>query len=183
MGIVDPTAMLAVIRAHRAPDNPQRFLDGAFERKPDFVPEQSRFSDGTVPVYYSALERDTTRAEMKHHSRLRLLGMGRLPGASVFLREVRCQFTGRAKDLRREVGAIPHLIGEKADGAYDTCNAIAAEVRAAGLDALMTQSARSEVGTCLPVFTKHSLSNPELGAWVAFSFDGAHGTVLVNEVA
>lgn len=182
MGIVDPAAMLAILRASR-PDDPNRFLNGPFAPKPNYTPRKSRYTDGTLPVFYSALERNTTRAEMLHHNRLRLLGVTSVPGMSVFMREVECKFDGQVKDLRPEVQNISHLVSEEADGAYDTCNAIAAEARAEGLYGLLAPSARQPDGSCLPVFTRVALSDPVLGAWVTFTHDAAIDTVLCNEVA
>jgi hypothetical protein len=177
MGITDIAAMLAILRARR-PDDPNQFLDGPFNPKPHYTPRQSRYTDGTLPVYYSALERDTTRAELQHHSRLRFLGVTSIPGMSVFMREVECTFDGRVKDLRPERTNVPHLVGDEVDGAYGTCNAIAAEARAEGLDGLLAPSARQPNGTCLPVFTRGTLSNPILGVWVTFTHDAASGTVV-----
>src|SRR6266581_6108490 len=182
MGIADPTPMLAILRSRRPLDEPIRYLDGPFDPKPHSPPRQSRFSDGSFPIYYSALEANTTRAEMRHHASLRFLGVSSIPGMAVFFREVRCAFEGQVKDLRPALGDIPHLIGEQADGAYDTCNAIAEEAKAVPLDGLVTQSARQPLGTCVPVFVRGSLSNPALGVWVTFSYNAADGQVACVEV-
>ena len=164
--------MVGFLRDAGLSDDPIRFLEGPFVPKPQFGP-QSRFSDGTFPVYYSALDFETTRAEMRHHSALRVLLGSPEKNRLVFYREVRCLFDGRAKDLRPQLGRLPCLIAEQAVGGYDECNIIAGEARASGLDGLLTPSARHQEGTCLPVFERDSLSDPALGNWMVFRVGGS----------
>jgi len=111
-----------------------------------------------------------------------MLGVATIPGITVFLREIEARFEGDIKDLRPEVPNIPHLVGEKDVGAYDTCNAIATEARGAGLAALLAPSARHAGGSCLPVFARPALSIPTLRGWVAFRHDQATGNVVSNEL-
>lgn len=182
MDIRDPAIMLAFLRALRPPDDPGELLRRPFAAKPHYAVRRSRFSDGTLPVYYSALEKETTRAELRHHNRLRFLGVTSILGMAVFMREVECTFQGQVKDLRPELGRIPHLVAEEADGGYETCNQIAAEARGQGLHGLLTPSARLNGGCCLPVFSQAALSEPVLGNYVTFTHDAANDAVVSAEV-
>lgn len=182
LNISDPTTLLPILQASLPPDNAMRFLDAPFDPK-EYYKGRTRFSDGSYPVYYSALERETTRAEMRYHNALRLLGLGSVPGALIFMREVMCTFEGMTKDLRQQVGNIPHLVGEESTGAYTTCNAIGAEARAEGIDGLLTPSARQLDGSCLPVFSRPALSNPALGSWVSFRHNPSTNGIESSEFA
>ena len=176
MGVDDPTAMIEFVKAARRGDDPNGYLDRPFQSKPQF-PYQTRFSDGIASVFYSAIELETSKAEVAYHAPVRILSAGH----PVFYREVQANFTGETKDLRGELATLPYLIANREDGGYDQCNKIASEARTEGLDALLTPSARRAGADCLPVFVRVTLSNPVAGQWLMFSLDAATGAVQVTE--
>lgn len=169
--------MLDFIRAGGRADDPNEFLDRPFAPKPQYLREQTRFSDGALPVFYSALEAETARAEMRFHTALRILLGDRTKNRVAFFRQIECDFGGLVRNLLPEVVRLPFLIEGKETGAYDRCNEIAAEARGAGLDGLITPSARRPNGTCLPVFNRQALSRPVLGEWIAFRVDADTGEI------
>ena len=115
--------------------NPDEFLDGPFEPKHRFKC-QTRFSDGSFPVFYSSLEPDTAEAEVMHWVPLRI-GNPQDP-RTVYYRSFSCEFFGVEKDLRSKVSDWPDLI-EPSD--YTFCNQLGNEAKEMQIDGLLTRSA------------------------------------------
>ena len=67
------------------------------------------------------------------------------------------------------------------DSDYGFCNSLGTEAVAAGLDGLLTPSARRSDGTNLPVFRRHAISNPVVHALVAMTLDPSSGEVTVSK--
>lgn len=175
--VEDISEMVALLRERGVSDEPVRFLDGPFELKPFYSGEPTRFSDGSVRVFYSALDADTTEREIRYwYLKPLATGQARL---TVYYRQLRCSFEGRVKDLRPRVGEWPFLV---ADDGYPQCNQIGAEANASGIGGLLSQSARHAPGTTLPVFARGCLSAPELQEYRALHYDPANGSVTVTAV-
>lgn len=126
--------------------------------------DQTRFSDGSKRVYYSALDLATTIDERLHWFRKECQPT---QVVRLYLRLLQCNFAGSTKNLIPYADALPFLTSE--DG-YSQCNALANEAIACGLDALLTPSARRAGGTCVPVFSERSLSNPTFTSSHVFEF-------------
>ncbi len=147
---VDPADIDEAITAFGMTDaSPQSHLEWVFSGGQRVVGE-TRFSNGTLPVYYTAMDDLTAIAEVSHW-------LPKVPGAPVYYRLINVEFEGLHKDLRGIAPAPACLIGECANGAYAECQAIAAAAVDEGLDALLTHSARRVGGACLPVLAKRSI--------------------------
>ncbi len=167
--------MLTLLRDRGIRDDPSEIIEGPFASKPLLNPRQTRFSDGNLRVFYSALEVETAEMEIRHWYLKPLLD-GVTP-VRVFYRLAQCEFAGEVKDLRPIVGDWPFLI---ADDGYNQCNRVGAEAAGSGLAGLLSQSAQRPEGTTLPVFAMHSLSNAELHGYRMFSYDPVTGDVTVT---
>jgi hypothetical protein len=149
-------------------------LDAPFKPKPYLNPPNSfatltRFSDGSWPIFYSALEQNTSGLEVFHHYRRYVGPEGRTH--SLHYQAFACSFEGSTIDLRSAVAKWPDLIAEETNNA--TCQDIGREAHNAGVSALLCRSVRSPTGTTVPVFARASLSEVELG--FVFRFTLADG--------
>lgn len=145
-------------------------LDDPFRRKS----EQSRFSDGSFPVFYSSLDIETAEAESRYH-------LPRYAGSpahsrTMFFRRFSCRFEGVEKDLRPKLGEWPDLV-HSSD--YTFCNRLGQEARVSGIDGILAPSARRPEGTNLPVFRRWALSDPEKGDWVSLTLNIVTGEVTL----
>ena len=147
-----------------------------FRRKVRFR-EQTRFSDGTLPVFYSSLEIDTAEAEICFHFS-KYVNNHTSP-VRFFYQQFSCTFDGIEKDLRSKSADWPELIHESD---YDFCNRLGAEARKAQIDGLIAPSARRRNGANLPVFKRTAISNPESGDMVSLTLDPDTGDVSVAVV-
>jgi len=172
--------ILRFLDDHGQRDDLDSYLNRPFEIKLQFE-HKSRFSDGTFPVYYSALELETAQAEIAYQHQRRVLG--RTVPRTVYYREVNCDFRGTVKDLQDYIQQFPFLIVDAQQGGYDQSNEVAKEAINQGLDGLLTRSARRHNGTCLPVFRRSALSNSRPGRHVAFSYDPMTDLVTVSDSA
>jgi RES domain-containing protein len=152
-----------------------QFLDRPFEPKGN----RTRFSDGTVGVFYSANERPTAVAEVAHHWLATLVGAD--PNRRVFFHHVICDFEGRVLNLMPLAAneEFANLTNPDAAVAYPACQAIAIEARLIPVDGLLTPSARNLGGTCLPIWERTTLQNVQIVATIALHRD-AQGAVIVE---
>ncbi len=134
----------------------------------------TRFSDGSIRVSYSALEKETAEAEVISWT-TRSATEGVTKSVTLHYNFLAFRFAGEHKDLRGYIKDFPLLIASPPSG-YEFCNQIGAEAKAEGLDALLTLSARRELGNCLPVFALASLSQPQLEEEVVLQYDPQLGT-------
>jgi len=136
----------------------------------------TRFSDGSFPVFYSALEMETAEAETCHWFR-KIVGKPNTPRTGYYLC-FRCDFDGLVKDLRSKHMEWVELTDED----YEFCNKLGAEAVQLDLDALLSPSARKADGTCVPVFTRTSISNPQAVTHVAVTYDPSTDNVQLEVV-
>lgn len=169
--------MLVFLRDRNKTDSLESLLDKPFEPKSQLDPEPTRFSDGAIRVFYSALEPETAQAEVSAwYVKFALNNAGE--DRIAYYQRFSCDFQGTVKDLRPHLAAIPCLIQDKATG-YPDCNRIGTEAATEGLDGLLTPSARKPEGTCLPVFRREALSNPQGQDFVAFKLDPSSGKISI----
>jgi hypothetical protein len=173
--------MLAFLRDRHRGDSRESLLDKPFEPKPQLTPQPTRFSDGTIRVFYSALEADTAEVEVRDWYLRHAFGSTR-ERRTVYYMSFSCDYAGHTKDLRPYVATLPCLIQDE-KSAYPDCHRIAAEAVKDGLGGLLTPSARKPGGTCLPVFRRKALSNPRRREWVAFAFDPETGQVSPSRIS
>ena len=171
--------MIQHLKSHGLVDSPEDVLNAPFELKPFATPYATRFSDGSIRIFYSALEFETAEQEVLHWFMKPLVAGSASTSRVVYYRRAECSFSGMVKDLRGSTGIMPFLV---ADNSYRECNAVGYEANAAGLDGVLTTSARREAGTNLPVFVRASLSNPQLGEYRAFEYNPATSAVAVRPV-
>lgn len=168
--------VVSLLQERGLKDDPADILDGPFAFKPNLKPYQTRFSDGTVRVFYSSLDSETAEREQAHWYK-RLILQGQQRPIKMYFRCVECTFDGDIKDLRPKVGNWPFLI---ADDGYNECNRLGAEANASGLGGLLSQSARRPEGTTSPVFSRPCLSGVEFREYRAFDFDPAAQVVTIS---
>lgn len=145
---------------------PSQLIDNVFQPSTDpnhstpFNPN-TRFSDGSEAVFYSAIQDETAIAEVQYHQtqsgEFREIEI--TPSASprhFWLYEV--DFEGRSLDLFPIYPKYPELTSRDSDG-YPRCREIAVKARETGANALRTPSARRTGGTCTPVFDRACLAD------------------------
>jgi hypothetical protein len=157
----------------------ERLLDAPFVPKPQLEARKStatRFSDGSLRVFYSSLEAETAEMEVMHWYAGAAVGRS---SRIAYYNRLRCRFRGSAIDLRQKTRAWSFLI-EDGDEAYSRCQALAREAVDLKITGFLTTSARRSSGTNVPVFRRQSLSEPEILDVVAFSRQASTGEVVVR---
>ena len=133
----------------------------------------TRYSDGSYPVFYSALDPTTATAEVVHWFRK---GFGGRPQGqrSAYYQRFTCLFEGEEKDLRDKQSEWPDLVH---DSDYTFCNRIGAEAVRLELDGLVVPSVRQENGSNLPVFKRSAIRDPEAQGLVKITLDPQTGDI------
>lgn len=140
-------------------------LDGPF-RQMTKLRNRTRYSDGSYPVFYSALEATTAEAEVAFWFRKEYVGTPKR-NRTAYYQGFRCTFDGIEKDLRSRKREWPDLVH---NSDYSFCNQLGAEARALGIGGLVVPSARQEMGTNMPIFVRGVLSDPKLDEVVAVTY-------------
>ena len=154
--------------------NKEELLDAPFRTKLKFR-RQTRFSDGSFPVFYSSLNASTAQAEVKHWLP-KFIGQTK-ETRKVYYRQFSCTFEGEEKDLRSKTTDWSDLIN---DNDYTFCNQIGAEAKKLNLDGIVTVSARHIGGDNLPVFSRSAIRDPELEVLLAMTFDPSTNQIEVE---
>ncbi|MFC5605838.1 RES family NAD+ phosphorylase [Variovorax soli] len=145
---------------------PSDYLKWVFDELGQASQRPSRFTDGSIPVLYTAAESDTALAEKVHW----------LPpegGPSMYVQLVTVDAQATTKDLHLIDPRPACLTGEAATGAYAQCLAITQEAIADQLHGFHTPSARRDGGTCTPILSKTSVLAMTEVQYVRFDFDEA----------
>lgn len=157
-------------------DNLEELLDGPFRQKRRFN-RQTRFSDGTFPVFYTSFDAPTVEAEVKHWLPS-YIGQPRSP-RTVYYQRFSCTFDGVEKDLRSKIKDWPRLM----DGSdYTFCNRIGVEASTLKVDALVTLSVRHKAGVNLPIFSRETIGEPRSEAFLSMTYNPTTGKVAVRDV-
>lgn len=161
----------------RIPLNPiDELLDGPFRPRAK-LHRKTRFSDGSFPVFYSALAAETANAEMAYWFQKDYAG--KPPGnRTAYYQGFHCTFEGLEKDLRSKMLDWPDLVH---DSDYSFCNRLGAEAAEQGVDGLVVPSARHE-GANLPVFARQALNGPELDGTVAITYNPDTGETFIDRL-
>lgn len=150
----------------RIPQNPiDELLDGPFRRVTK-LRNRTRYSDGSFPVFYSALEPTTAEAEVAFWFQKGYVGTPKR-NRTAYYQRFRCTFDGVEKDLRPRTREWPDLVH---DSDYSFCNQLGAEARALGIGGLVVPSARQETGANMPIFVRGVLSDPKRDEVVAVTY-------------
>jgi hypothetical protein len=157
----------------------ERLLDAPFATKPQLAARgitPTRFSDGSLRVFYSALEIQTAESEVLHWYAGAALGQSL---RIAYYNRLRCRFRGSALDLRPLVDGWPFLIADD-DEAYSRCQGLAREGLDLGADGFFAPSPRRPSGTNVPVFKRAALAQPEILGVTALLRDSDSGQVTVR---
>ena len=156
----------------------ERLLDAPFAPKPQLEARKiaaTRFSDGSLRVFYSSLESETAELEVVHWYAAAVGGSRRV----AYYNRFRCQFRGSAADLRPRASDWPFLIDDGSE-AYARCQALAREGVELRIDGFHAPSARRAEGTNVPIFQRQALSEPEILGVAAFSRHAGTGAFMVR---
>ena len=139
----------------------QDLLDGAFIPRTDNTKAFSvgRFGDGTMGVYYAALEERTCEREIGFHLHSKIADSYeagfRKPRRYTL---VECEYGGITAELRGKESAHPELVSPSEAG-YPFCQRLAHKAVSRGIAGFFTRSARDPIGTCVPVFAREALGH------------------------
>lgn len=137
----------------------------------------SRFGDGTVRVWYGALEEDTALAETCWHQLQQLRAIEGVTAPVTRHRAVyRVHARGLFLELRGKEGEHPELLDED----YAATQAIAKHAAAQGLPGLVYPSARWPDGSCLAAFRAEPLSDPTLLYYLTYRIDAVANEVRIE---
>ncbi len=162
----------------RIPQDPtSELIDGPFRPKAR-LRNRTRFSDGSFPVFYSALAAETAEAEMAYWFRKEYVGKPQ-SSRTAYYQGFHCTFEGLEKDLRSKAQDWPNLVH---DSDYSFCNRLGAEAREQRVDGLVVPSARHE-GANMPIFARQAVSGPELEGTVAMTYSPDTGEVSINHLS
>ena len=155
-----------------------RLVDQPFTAKPFSssgkpFPE-SRFSDGSFPVFYSALERETACAEYAHYApKYFTASLGKI---ELRLHVIGVHFVGSTRDLRAASGKFPGLVTED----HNFCREVGVAAYAQNLDGLIAKSVRRPTGSNLPILRRSTLSEPQELGKITFHVDATAGTATFD---
>jgi hypothetical protein len=133
----------------------------------------TRYSDGTFGVLYTALERETAASEYAHWAPVLVSPVA---GRTIMLRLslISCLFDGATKDVRPFLSVWPWLVSDD----YGLCQQLSLLARADGLAALFAPSARRSAGTTTPIFADVATA-PTVEGEVRFSVVSGSPTTFV----
>ena len=177
---LDPEArdeLLNILSGSVSWDSNRELLDGPFRPRAK-LRNRTRFSDGSFPVFYSALASETAETEMAYRFRNAYAGKPQSK-RTAYYQGFRCTFEGLERDLRSKAPDWPELVH---DSDYSFCNRLGAEARDRAIDGLVVPSARHE-GANMPIFTRQAVSDPELEGMVAITFSPDTGEVSVDPLS
>ena len=145
----------------------EELCDAPFRLKRRFR-RPTRFSDGSFPVFYSALELATAEAEVQHWFRV----FAGTPGhpRTAYYQRLCCIFDGLEKDLHPKHADWPELVH---DHDYTFCNRLGAEAKRSELDGLVSPSARRHGGANMPIFRRQAIRNPQSQGLAAITYDAS----------
>lgn len=154
-------------------------VDQIFKGKPRLAKANAtRFSDGSFPVLYGAVEPRTAEAEARHWFSKHVSGK---PAGerTVWYTRFTYRFSVKVKDLRPKQLKWPDLTH---DNDYEFCNKLGAEAVATGLDGLVAPSARNKGGANLPAFARGAVNSFGEGELVAITYSPQTGDISLREV-
>jgi hypothetical protein len=120
-----------------------------------------RFGDGTFGVFYSAHAETTCIEEIRyrHQRQLAEQRSGTFPHDRYY-DLISCDFAGNTLTLLGAEAKYADLVSPTEAG-YPFCRRLAKAAVAQRVDAFYTRSARDAYGTCVPIFNRTSITNPQ----------------------
>ena len=159
----------------KTPLSLEETIDNTFHaREGEILPfREGRFGDGTIGVYYSAIEEDTCKEEVTFHLREQTTDLNQDLHVRTY-HSIECRYDGTTVDLCGKEKEYPDLVSKTKTG-YPFCQYLARTAVARGVDGFFAPSARNPGGTCVPVFRRSALSEPRAGR-------SYHATVLSGSI-
>lgn len=139
----------------------------------------SRFGDGTMRVWYGALDEATARAETCWHALQQILA---LEGESDVVVRYRAVYQVRARGLFLELRSKHVDHPELVSNDYAATQAIGKHASNQGLPGLLYASARCRDGSCLAAFRPDPLSEASLSHYLTYRIDPVGQTVEVERI-
>jgi hypothetical protein len=137
----------------------------------------SRYGDGSVRVWYGALDDDTALAETCWHQLRQLRAIDGVTAPVTRYRAVyRVQARGLFLELRGKEDTHPELL----DDDYAATQAIGKHAAAQGLPGVLYPAARWPEGSCLAAFRADPLTNPTLLYFLTYRIDPLADEVRVE---
>jgi RES domain len=140
---------------------------------------ESRFSDGSFPVFYSAVERETAAREKAYH-----VGKDydetRSAATQYYYRVFRVGVRADLRDLRAKLFDWPWLIDKDR---YDRCQRLGKQASDQDAFGFLTPSARRTNGVNAPLFRSDAIQDGtavEVGLYV-FRVGIAGGTITIDD--
>ncbi len=131
-------------------------LSGPFRSKVFWLPPHGyasgRVSDGSWPVFYASVERETSEEEIAHNRADEASGT---EFRVLHFTALRCTVAGTFVDLRPNLEVWPDLIAED----VSFCQELGREASGTNVDAFYAPSARVDGGTNVPTFRQSAVSN------------------------
>ncbi|MCL1635929.1 RES family NAD+ phosphorylase [Luteimonas sp. SX5] len=137
----------------------------------------SRYGDGSLRVWYGALEEDTSIAETCWHS---LQQLRAIEGIDRPVVRYRAMYRVRARGLFLELRGKQHEHPELLDEDYAATQGIAKHAAGQGLQGLLYPAARWPDGSCLAAFRAEPLSDPQLIYYLTYRIDAVADTVTIE---
>jgi len=137
----------------------------------------SRYGDGTVRVWYGALDEETSLAETCWHQ---IKQIQAIEGVSIPVIRYRAIYQVMAKGLFLELRGKELEFPELLDEDYAATQAIGKHVASEGLGGILYPSARWPDGNCLAAFRADPLSNPVLMYYLTYRIDPVAGAVTIE---
>ncbi len=153
-------------------------IDDIFDQKSNF---QSRFTDGTYPIWYGSIDQETTFYETAFHWHRTIIEdihyddeRPIIINRSLF--SVNCN--AMLIDLRKATKQIPELTQKELEF-YEVTQSIGKKLYEQGQSGLYTYSARKPKGENIAVYNKKILSNPEHIKNVKYTYDFKRSKIQV----
>lgn len=137
----------------------------------------SRYGDGTVRVWYGALDEATSLAETCWHQ---LRQLQAVDGIDAPVTRHRAMYRVRARGLFLELRGKEQHHPQLFDEDYAATQAIGKHASAQGLPGLLYPSARWRDGSCLAAFRAEVLGDPLLIHYLTYRIDAVAGTVTIE---
>lgn len=137
----------------------------------------SRFGDGSIRVWYGALEANTALAETCWHALRQVMA---IEGVSAPVVRHRAVYQVRARGLFLELRGKEHSHPQLLDNDYAATQAIGRHAAAQGLPGLLYPSARWPDGSCLAAFRADPLTAPRLLHYLTYRIDPTAAEVRVE---
>ena len=162
---VDQLDLEASIEFYAASEpSPEGYLSWLFDDLGQSRWPPTRFTSGAFAVLYTALEVETTVAEIASHLDQPV------DGSAMYFRLLDIGYEGETLDVRARDIEFPFLT-KLYSSSYQECTTFAKEAIDAQVDAICTTSARRQEGACLPIFRRSAITTLTPVIHLRFNFD------------